>query len=44
MTIELDDFDLDPFSQEGGLTAAYQLFGKDLNPLLDELNGVLAAA
>lgn len=44
MTIELDDFDLDPFSQEGGLTAAYQLFGNDLNPLLDELNGVLAAA
>lgn len=44
MTIELDDFDLDPFSQEGGLTAAFHLFGKDLNPLLDELNGVLAAA
>jgi type I restriction enzyme, R subunit len=44
MTIELDDFDLDPFSQEGGLTAAFQLFGNELNPLLDELNELLAAA
>jgi type I restriction enzyme R subunit len=44
MTMELDDFDLDPFSQEGGLTAAYQLFGNDLDPIIEQLNQVLAAA
>ena len=44
MTIEPDDFDLDPFAQEGGLDAAYDAFGDQLNPLLDELNTVLAEA
>jgi type I restriction enzyme R subunit len=44
MTIEPDDFDLDPFAQEGGLDAAYDAFGDQLNPLLDELNMVLADA
>jgi type I restriction enzyme R subunit len=43
MTIELDDFDLDPFVQEGGINGAFALFGNELNPLLEELNGVLAA-
>jgi type I restriction enzyme R subunit len=38
LTIEPDDFDLDPFAQEGGFAAAYDVFGQDLNPLLDELN------
>jgi type I restriction enzyme R subunit len=42
LTIEPDDFDLDPFAQEGGLAAAHQVFGSDLNPLLAELNGSLA--
>ena len=44
MTIEPDDFDLDPFAQEGGLDAAYDAFGEQLTPLLDELNTVLAEA
>ena len=43
LTIEPDDFDLDPFAQEGGLGAAYNTFGNDLNLLLDELNRELAA-
>ena len=39
-----DDYDLPPFSIEGGATAAYQLFGRELNTLVDELNEALAAA
>ncbi len=39
-----DDYDLPPFSQEGGATAAYQLFGRELNDLVAELNEALAAA
>ena len=39
-----DDYDLPPFSQEGGATAAYMLFGRELNDLVAELNEALAAA
>ena len=39
-----EDYDLPPFSLEGGATTAYQLFGRDLNTLVDELNEALAAA
>jgi type I restriction enzyme R subunit len=42
LTIEPDDFDLDPFAQEGGLMAASRVFGNDLNAILDELNEGLA--
>jgi len=42
LTIEPDDFDLDPFAQEGGLGAAHRVFGNDLDPLLGELNRELA--
>lgn len=38
MTIEPEDFDLDPFRGEGGIHAAYRAFGDQLNPLLEELN------
>lgn len=41
--ITLDAFDYNPFSQQGGVGKAMQLFGKELRPLLDELNGALAA-
>jgi type I restriction enzyme, R subunit len=44
MSIEPDDFDLDPFAQEGGLDGAYTAFGDQLTPLLDELNTTLAYA
>ncbi len=43
LTIEPDDFDLDPFAQEGGLVAAHQVFGNDLTPILDGLNERLTA-
>jgi len=40
---ELDDFEYDPFSREGGLAKAHQLFGERLSGLVEELNEVLAA-
>ncbi|MHB9009950.1 MAG: type I restriction-modification enzyme R subunit C-terminal domain-containing protein [Limisphaerales bacterium] len=43
LSIEPDDFDYAPFSQQGGLGKAHQLFGEQLPKLLDELNEVLAA-
>jgi type I restriction enzyme, R subunit len=43
LSIEQDDFDEVPFNQRGGLGKAYQLFGDELQPLLTELNEVLAA-
>ena len=43
LTIEPDDFEEVPFSQLGGLGKAHQLFGDQLNPLLEELNERLAA-
>jgi type I restriction enzyme R subunit len=43
LSIETDDFDLDPFVQQGGLVAAHEIFGRDLDGLLDELNKELAA-
>jgi type I restriction enzyme R subunit len=43
LSIEPDDFDLDPFVQEGGLVAAHDVFGDQLNALLDELNEELTA-
>jgi type I restriction enzyme R subunit len=43
LSIEPDDFDYAPFSQQGGLGKAAQLFGSTLTPLLEELNEVLAA-
>lgn len=42
LAIDLDDFDMVPFNQRGGLGKVYALFGEALNPLLDELNEVLA--
>jgi type I restriction enzyme, R subunit len=43
LAIELDDFDYVPFAQHGGMGKAYQVFGRELRPLLDELNEALAA-
>jgi type I restriction enzyme, R subunit len=39
-----EDYDFPPFSLEGGATAAYQLFGRDLSSLVGELNEALVAA
>lgn len=41
--IEMDDFDYAPFTQHGGVGKVYQVFGKGLNEIMDELNEVLAA-
>jgi type I restriction enzyme R subunit len=42
LTIEADDFELSPFAQLGGLGKAHDLFGNELNAILDELNTRLA--
>jgi type I restriction enzyme R subunit len=43
LSIVPGDFDYSPFSQQGGLGRAAQLFGEELQKLLDELNEVLTA-
>jgi len=43
LAIEKGDFEYVPFEQRGGLGKATQLFGKELGPLLNELNEALAA-
>jgi len=43
LEMEIEDFDFAPFAEEGGLGRATQVFGKDLAPMLKELNEVLAA-
>lgn len=41
--IETNDFDYAPFAQEGGLGKVYQIFGDELNVIIEELNEALAA-
>lgn len=41
--IDTDDFDYAPFSQQGGLGKIYQLFGDELNVIIEALNEALAA-
>lgn len=43
LSIEAEDFDFNPFLQEGGLGKAHQVFGDELQKVIEELNGVLAA-
>ncbi|MEW6325038.1 MAG: type I restriction-modification enzyme R subunit C-terminal domain-containing protein [Nitrospirota bacterium] len=43
LSVEAEDFDLAPFAQQGGLGKAHQVFGEKLNPIIEELNGTLAA-
>ncbi|MBM2832502.1 MAG: type restriction protein res subunit [Dehalococcoidia bacterium] len=43
VSMGLEDFQLSPFDQQGGLGRAYTLFGQDLQALLDELNRELVA-
>ena len=38
VSIEPSDFESVPFNQQGGLIAAYDLFGEDLQEIIDELN------
>ena len=41
--IEAEDFDYALFAQEGGLGKVYQLFGGELNGIMEELNEALVA-
>jgi type I restriction enzyme R subunit len=41
--IEMDDFDLTPFTRQGGLARVTKLFGRELGNIVRELNVVLAA-
>ncbi len=41
--VEIDDLDYTPFDAKGGRGKMYQLFGKDMNTILSELNEELAA-
>ena len=43
LSIEKDDFELAPFNREGGLGKVHQVFGAELNSIIQELNGALAA-
>jgi type I restriction enzyme R subunit len=43
ISIVPEDLELAPSNQRGGLGKAHQLFGNDLNSILDELNLVLVA-
>ncbi len=43
LSIEANDFDYAPFAQQGGLGKVHQVFGDELNKIIEELNGVLAA-
>ena len=38
-----EDFEYMPFNQEGGVLKARQLFGDELKPIIEELNGYLIA-
>ncbi|MCU4162507.1 DEAD/DEAH box helicase family protein [Carboxylicivirga caseinilyticus] len=41
--IEMDDLDYTPFDAQGGRGMMYQLFGKEMTEIIDELNEVLVA-
>ena len=41
--IELDDLDYTPFDSQGGRGKMFQLFGNEMNEIINELNEVLAA-
>ena len=43
LSIDQNDFELAPFNREGGLGKVHQIFGDELNTIIEELNGTLAA-
>jgi type I restriction enzyme R subunit len=43
LSIGMDDFEYAPFYEKGGAVKVYQLFGQQLNGILEELNERLAA-
>jgi type I restriction enzyme R subunit len=43
LVVEPHDVEHAPFAQESGLGKVHQLFGGELNTLIEEVNGELAA-
>jgi type I restriction enzyme R subunit len=43
LEIGMDDFEYPPFAQRGGLGAAFRVFGRELNDVLNEVAEVVAA-
>lgn len=43
LAIEIEDFEYAPFHEKGGAIKVYNLFGDDLNEILNEMNEVLVA-
>jgi type I restriction enzyme R subunit len=43
LELDMDSFDLTPFTKKGGLARASKVFGKDLKTIVQELNEALAA-
>jgi type I restriction enzyme R subunit len=41
LSVGIEDFELSPFNQKGGAVKAYNLFGPQLNKVIEELNTVL---
>ncbi|MBA4122005.1 MAG: DEAD/DEAH box helicase family protein [Acidobacteria bacterium] len=41
--VEESDFEYEPFAPVGGLGKMYQLFGEQMNPIIEEINEALAA-
>ena len=41
--VDKEDFELDPFNKNGGLSKMWQLFGEKTDEIINELNEVLAA-
>ena len=41
--IEVDDLDYTPFNAQGGRSKMYQLFGNEMDEIINELNEVLVA-
>ncbi|WP_178989032.1 type I restriction-modification enzyme R subunit C-terminal domain-containing protein [Winogradskyella schleiferi] len=41
--IEIDDLEYTPFDAKGGKGKMYQLFGNQINDIINELNEVMAA-
>jgi len=43
LEIDMDSFDLTPFTNKGGLARASKVFGEDFKVIVQELNEALAA-
>jgi type I site-specific restriction endonuclease len=41
--VDRDDFELDPFNKQGGLGKMWQLFGEEMDEIINELNESLVA-